>query len=79
MCFLSWAFIQTSFLMKYFLECQQFITSQVCLTCEILFCLDIFIDFFSVKSWSTMYLQEDAFILLHATLHLYIYMYMYIN
>lgn len=61
MCFLSWAFIQTSFLMKYFLECQQFITSQVCLTCEILFCLDIFIDFFSVKSWSTMYLQEDAY------------------
>lgn len=55
MCFLSIVFIQTSFLMKCFHKCQQFITSQVCLTCEIHFGLDIFIDFFSVKTWSTRY------------------------
>lgn len=49
MCFLSIVFIQTSFLMKYFLECQQFITSQVCLTCKLLFRFKHFYTFFFSK------------------------------
>lgn len=83
-CFLSLVFIQTSFLMKYFLECRQFImiVTQMSHRLVNLLGLDIIIDFFSQDEvlYCTVYLQEDAFImfiLLHAfaciyTWHMYI-------